>query len=199
MRLAIRGLHDRAPVSAWEEILNSAAVRHPWIVRPGGTSAQMLDRIRLAYRTSLRRGDLFRRPEIQTSAVMLDAVILEDRLLTMAEGGDGSPIRLPRNVALVAPAERCPVRQKGRLLDRVPECQGPRLRYDKDPLEMTVAGDSLRRSLEGPWKEEPGTGAPWKEAARKIRAEFPEVRMGRAECLKIQSVRTRREATPGRH
>src|SRR5882724_7137655 len=110
MRLAIRGLRAQIPEFAWEEILNSAAARHPWIVRPGGTSAQMLDRIRLAYRTSLRRGDLFRRPEIQTSAV-----ILEDRLLTTAEGGDGSPIRLPRNVAQV---ERCPVRQRGLLLDR---------------------------------------------------------------------------------
>ena len=195
MRLAIRGFRDRIPESAWEEILNSAAARHPWIVRPGGTSAQMLDRIRLAYRTSLRRGDLFRRPEIQTSAVMLDAVILEDRLLTMAEGGDGSPIRLPRNVAQV---ERCPVRQRGLLLDRVPGFHGPRIRYDRDLPEVTGTGGSSRRNLEGRWKEGPWTGAPWKEALRKIRAESPEARMGRAECLRIQSVRTRREATPGR-
>jgi hypothetical protein len=195
MRLAIRGLRDRTPESAWEEILNSAAARHPWIVRPGGTLAQMLDRIRLAYRTSLRRGDLFRRPEIQTSAVMLDVVILEDRLLTMAEGGDGSPIRLPRNVAQV---ERCPVRRRGLLPDRVPGFHGPRIRCDRDLLEVTGTGGSSRRNLEGRWKEGPWTGAPWKEALRKIRAEFPEARMGRAECLRIQSVRTRREATPGR-
>jgi len=194
MRHAVRGFRDRIPEFAWKGIVSSAAARHPWIVRAGATSVRMLDRTRLAFRTSLRLVGLFRRPEIQTSVVMQ-----EDLLLPRAEDGDGSPIPLPRNVALVAPAERCPVRQKGRLLDRVPEVQGPRLRYDKDLLEMTVAGESLRRSLEGPWKEEPGTGAPWKEAARKIRAEFPEVRMGRAECLKIQSVRTRREATPGRH
>lgn len=196
MRLAIRGLRAQIPEFAWEGILNSAAARHPWIVRPGGTSARMLDRIKLAYRTSLRRGDLFRRPEIQTSAVMLDAVILEDRLLTMAEGGDGSPIRLPRNVAQLERMERCPVRQGG-LLDRVPEFHGPRLRYGRDLLEVTGTGGSSRRNLEGRWKEEPWKGAPWKEALRKIRAEFPEVRMGRAECPKIQSVRTRREATPG--
>jgi hypothetical protein len=174
--------------------VSSAVARHPWIVRAGDTWVLILDRTRMAFRISLRLVDLFRRPEIQTSAVMQ-----EDLLPPRAEDGDGSPIRLPRNVALVAPVERCPVRQKGRLLDRVPEFQGPRLRCDRDLLEMTVAGASLRRSLEGPWKEEPGTGAPCKEAARKIRAEFPEVRMGRAECLRIQSVRTRREATPGRH
>ena len=77
---------------------------------------------------------------------------------------------------------------------RVPR---PELRYDRDLLEMTAAGGSSRRNLEAPWKEEPGTGVPWKEGRGKIRAEFPEGLTGRAECLKIQSVRTRRAATPG--
>ena len=202
MRHAVRGFRDRIPEFAWEGTVSSAVARHPWIIRAGGTLVRMLDRTRLASRTSLRAVDLFHRPEIQTSAAKP-----EDRAPTVG-GGDGSPIHLPRNVAQVALVERCPARQKDRLLDRVPEFHGPRHRYGKDLLEVTAAGDSSRLNLERPWKEAlgterpwtevPWTGVPWKEAARKIQAESPEDRMGRADCLKIQFVRTRREGTPGR-